>query len=722
MDGKPVIMGKKAAAPKKKVSSTMIYDVGNAMEKKHYDTLKDRNAYDRQAALFALTLHALPVEIRPEDCIAGWYGFADGSVFPQEAGAAFPYHKVLSDEQHRQRALLSRYLTDVNFTAAHTCIDYGGILQNGLEHYVSQVEKELETHPGDPCLAAMRSSLQAAGILADRFAAAVKEKLGRTTDAAQKERLEKLYDALCRVPRKSARTFLEAVQAVWLLHTLTPVSERSWASISLGRMDQYLYPYYEKHLAQGGTTEEAKAILKNLFVLLDSYGDGACALNVGGADAQGRDMCNALTRLLLEVEKECALRAPIFAVRVTPDMPADLLEELIDFDLFKIGQPTFYGEMNCRRTVRERGAADADAVDFSVNSCMGLMCHGKEFADMWGIRFNAHLPLELAVNGGLPLAGTDDLAFGVAPRQPESFEDLFEQFSRYTEALLTTCTKLHDAVSMEQAVNTPNPFVSALTDGCVQSRQDRAMGARYNTVTVETMGLINTCDALLAIRELVFEQKKYTLAEFAAAAKVNYSGHEKLRRDILKCKKYGMNDAQADALCRRVCDMVHRICKNNGHDNRYYLPSLHTIDVNVDYGRMLGATLDGRRSGEPVNKNANPSHLLRTPAHTGVILSAAALEQYKFSGGQPIDLFFDRAWFETKEARERIRQLILTYFEQGGLQLQVNSVDIELLEKAHLAPEQYPQVVVRKGGYSVRFNELPARTRESFIAAYREMH
>ena len=114
----------------------MIYDIGRAIEKKHYDTLKDWNAYDRQVMLFALTLQELPVEIRPEDRIAGWYGYAEGTVFPQGDGAAFPYHAVLSGEQRRQRALLSRYLTDINFTPAHTCIDYGGILRNGLEHYV----------------------------------------------------------------------------------------------------------------------------------------------------------------------------------------------------------------------------------------------------------------------------------------------------------------------------------------------------------------------------------------------------------------------------------------------------------------------------------------------------------------------------------------------------------------------------------------------------------
>ena len=287
--------------------------------------------------------------------------------------------------------------------------------------------------------------------------------------------------------------------------------------------------------------------------------------------------------------------------------------------------------------------------------------------------------------------------------------------------VISVSADIYEAAALETAVNFPNPFLSVLTEGCLQKRQDRSVGAKYNTVTVETMGLVNTFDALIAIKELVFDKKQYTLQEFVQAAKADYQGYEDLRRDILKCKKYGMNDAGANALCKRICDMVYCACKAKNHNNRYFLPSLHTIDANVGYGKGLGATMDGRRKGEPVNKNANPFQLLKKNDCTSVVLSATALEQYKFSGGQPIDLYFDKSWFNTDVSRNKIKSLILTYFTQGGLQLQVNSMDLELLEKAHQNPQEYPHVIIRKGGYSVWFAELSESAREDFLAAARKL-
>ena len=263
-------------------------------------------------------------------------------------------------------------------------------------------------------------------------------------------------------------------------------------------------------------------------------------------------------------------------------------------------------------------------------------------------------------------------------------------------------------------------MLSALTEGCIKNRLDRARGATYNTVTIETLGLINTCDALSAIKELVFDEKKYALNDFLIAAKANYEGFEQLRTDILNCKKYGMNDSGVNLIFRQMCDAVSDACKKAYHGNRMFLPSLHTIDVNVGYGLKLYATLDGRKEGEPVNKNANPSTLLKKTEHTSHILSAVSFDQSKFSGGQPIDLFFNKEWFKTKESRDKIKALILSYFQLGGLQFQVNSIDIELLEKAHREPEKYPYVIVRKGGYSVRFNELSFFARKDFINSLKQ--
>ena len=694
----------------------MHYNIIQYTRNKHFDELKDCSPYIRQAILFQHMTEDVPLKIKDTDYIAGWYGYDDEDMPSPLENRFFPFICVLDDEQKQIREKLRSELnTGIWFTSAHTCIDYQAIVQNGVEHYIAQVGEALCEHPGDDCLLAMKISLEAACKYAERFAAAAQEKAKKSQNPEHRSRFENMYSALCHVPRFGARNFLEAMQSIWIMHSLIPMAEMSWASISIGRIDQYLYPFYKKHIAEGGTKEEVKEILKNLFVLMDSYGDGANAMNIGGLDENGKDMINDLSRVLLEVEKEMALRAPIFAVRITPDMPEDFLDSLIDFDLFKIGQPTFYGELPCRQAMLDRGVSENEAAGFSANSCMGLVVAGREFADMWGIKFNSHLPLELAINQGKPFNENTDLKLSTDSVEITDYEQLLQQYEKYLSELISTCASIYEAAALEYEVNNPSPLVSALTDGCIQNRRDRANGAVYNTVTIETMGLVNTCDALVAIKELVFENKKYTLDELITAAKMNYEGCEKLLLDISKCKKYGMNDSDVNVIFNRLCKMVSKACKQVCHDNRLFIPSLHTIDVNVSYGSELYATLDGRKEGQPVNKNANPSNLLQKTEHTSHILSAASFDQTEFSGGQPIDLYFDKAWFKTKESRDKIKALVRTYFQLGGLQFQVNSVDVELLEKANNAPDDYPFVIVRKGGYSVRFNEMDKRTREEFI-------
>lgn len=694
----------------------MIYNICGFIKNKYFDELEGVSPYIRQALIFKHITEDIPLKIKDTDYIAGWYGFEDGKLPTVEEKGNFPYVCLFSNEQKQIRETLRNELkTEINFTSAHTCIDYEGILQNGLAHYIKLVEDELCEHANDDCLVAMKISLEAACNFAERFCNLAKEKVKNANEPQQKERFENMYSALCNVPRRGAKNLLEAIQSVWIMHTLIPMAEMSWASISIGRIDKYLYPFYKKYIAEGGSKDEVKNILKNLFLLLDSYGDGACAMNIGGLDENDNDMINEFSEIIIEVEKEMSLRAPILAVRVTPKMNEEILDSLIDFNLFKIGQPTFYGEENCRRAVMGRGISKEEAVNFSANSCMGLILSGREFADMWGIKFNSHLPLELAVNKGKPINSNLGLNLSVKTANAITFEQVLEQYNNYLSELISICAKTYEGVALECEANYPDPLLSALTEGCIKNRRDRATGAIYNTVTVETMGLVNTCDALMAIKELVYEKKKYTLTQFIEAAKMNYDGYEDIRLDICKCKKYGMNDFEVNELFKRMCKMVSVACKKNSHHNRLFLPSLHTIDVNSEYGMGLYATFDGRKAGEAVNKNANPSNLLKKVEHTSHILSATSFVQTEFSGGQPIDLYFEKSWFKTKELRDKIKALIRTYFQFGGLQLQVNSIDIDLLEKAHKAPDDYPFVIVRKGGYSVRFNEMSSGVRAEFI-------
>lgn len=699
----------------------MIYNIVDYIKNKHYDELKEFSPYLRQAMLFKHVIEEMPLKITDEDFIAGWYGFEENDFKENSDKKDFLKINVLTPEQAQLKEHLNKSLKcGISFNSAHTCIDYEIILNKGLEYYVMRLEEELSVFPDNQCLISMKIALNASYEFAERFKNIAKEKAKKAETSEKKKRFENIYSSLSRVPRFCARNFHEAVQSLWLMHSLIPMAEMSWESISVGRIDQYLYPFYKKHVEDGGTKEEAKEILKNLFVLLDSYGDGACAMNIGGMNEKGKDMINELSVLLIEVEKELSLRAPIFAVRVTPDMPQDVFDSLIDFNLFKIGQPTFYGEIPCRNAMLHRGLSQSEANNFSVNSCMGLILAGNEFADMWGIKFNSHLPLELAVNHGKPFNCNLEIELSTIKKDATNFEELLQQYNHYLRELISVCANIYEKSASEQEANFPDPFLSALTEGCIKNHRDRANGATYNTVTIETLGLVNTCDALAAIKTLVFEQKKYSLNDFIIAAKANFEGFEQIRTDILNCKKYGMNDSGVNLIFKKLCDMVSDACKKSYHDNRLFLPSLHTIDANVGYGAKLYATLDGRKEGEPVNKNANPSSLLRKTEHTSHILSATAFKQSTFSGGQPIDLFFDKEWFKTKETKDKIKALILTYFQFDGLQLQVNAVDIELLEKVHREPKKYPYVIVRKGGFSVRFSEMSFFAREDFIKSSKQ--
>ena len=693
----------------------MVYNICDYIRNKHFDELSGYPAYLRQAMLFKYMTEAMPLSIRDGDRIAGWYGFESSEDVAVDEKKRFAYNRILSDSQARLRSHMHNDLKiSVAFNSAHTCIDYETVVEKGISYYVSLVEAELKKSPDNECLQAMKISLDAVLAYAERFLSVAYEKMKNATEGEERKRMEDIYSALCRVPRYGARSFLEAVQSVWIMHSLVPIAEMSWASISIGRVDKYLYPFYQKHIAEGGTEKEAREILKNLFLLLDSYGDGACAMNIGGLDRNDAEVMNELSVLLIKVEKEMSLRAPIFAVRVTPNMSEEILDSVIDFDLFKIGQPTFYGEMSCRRAMIKRGIPESDAVSFTANSCMGVFASGREFADMWGIKFNSHLPLELAINGGRPLSCDTDITFSTSEAVTD-LDGLLDSYGKYFSELIAICAETYEAVALEAEANYPDPLLSALTDGCIQNRRDRANGAVYNTVTVETLGLINTCDAISAINELVFCRKKYTLDQLITAREANYEGCKEILSDILSCKKYGMGDPDNGNIIKTVCEYISDACKRISRGNRYYLPSLHTLNENVSFGQRLYATLDGRKAGEPVNKNAGPSLLLKKREHTSDIISATSFDQTLFSGGQPLDLYFEKQWFETKEMRDKIKALIKTYFELGGMQLQVNSIDIELLEKAHASPNDYPFVIVRRGGYSVRFRDMSYNARAEFI-------
>lgn len=659
----------------------------------NFDYLNSLSPIKRSAEIFRLETEALSMELKKEDEFFGWMFFDNPNKYSDKL-----FSDCIVDE--KTQSIIQEPVSHGSKTMvdrAHTLVDYQYILQNGLSSYCEKIESQILKYPDDEYLLAMRDELVAIEKLVLRMQLAVEENSNGCENAS------KIKTALKQVPFYPARNFLEAIQSVWIIHFLLPVAEHAYYSISLGNFDKYIYPFYQKSLSDGMTREEAKRILHNFYKLLNSYSDGACLLNVGSE-------YNELSELIIECQREFSMPAPILGARISESTPDYIWNMLIDEKLFSRGQPTFYGENSCVAALVEKGVARDHALGFSNNSCMGIGLAGEEFNSMWGCVFSTSAALEASLNRG-KLLHKEQTIPGIG--EVRSLEELYGAFERSAEFLLDICVESYEARVHLSEKTDPDPFVSILTDGCIEKRCDRISGAKYHNVTVECMGMINVSDGICAIDNLVFKNKKYSLEKLSEAVKTNFVGYEEIRNDILKCNKYGQN-SNADSYAIAVAEILQKVIRKKDHTNRKYSPSLHTLTANVNYGLKWGAGYDGRLAGEPFAKNAAPSDHVRKKEPTSLVLSAAKLPQHKFFGGQPVDLNFSTEII--RNHKKEIAALISTYFQLGGLQLQVNSMTSDLLKDAVNHPERYNDLVVRIGGYSTYFNSLSEQVKQEFIA------
>jgi pyruvate-formate lyase len=671
----------------------------------------------REARVLEALLCRATIELPAEGRLIGTLGLS-GDVAAQAVALGSPAPTSPSDDAAQMRA---RFFCFGEYTPAHTTINHPLILQDGLGGVMRRVAEALPTATpaGRETLTGMALALEAVCQWAERHgnvAAAQAE----TTGGPERERLAQIAAVCRRVPRHPAGSFHEALQAILFVRVATGLSERCHASLSLGRLDQDLLPLYRQDLERGVPAAELEELLGDFVTQLNRYGDAACAANLGGLDAAGCDQCNELTDVILRTAVRLHLPGPLLAVHVHPDMPPEVLDAVTQPALLEMGQPTYYGEHACREALRRRGVPEADLPGWAANSCMGLMVPGEEISDMWAAAVNAPLALELATNGGKPYRGEMPLALAVpAGPEPTNYGELRARFLAYFEALLEWALARNAAATAWVAAHWPNPFLSALIGDCVERGLDRAGGgARYHVVTVEAMGLVNVADALTAVRRLVDEQGRYTLAEIVAAAREDFAGREDLRRELLAQPKFGNGDAAADEMLRELAEHFAACVARHSQGNRHYGPSFHTLTAHLAAGANLGGGLDGRRAGAPVAKNVGTSPGLALQGHTKLMLSATAFDQRDFFGGQALDLSLPAASLRTPEDRRKFQALLLTYFARGGLEVQVNGVTADELRAAIADPGSHRDLTVRIAGYSARFVGLSPAVQQEMVARF----
>ena len=640
----------------------------------------------------------------------------------------------------RQVVMLSTCAT-IATIQGHVILDHGRVLRTGLEAMRTEVRSALERAAERPeeerhFLASLDVAIGGVMIFAARLAARIEREVGRTEDPARREILTGMLERCRRVPFAPARTFPEAVQALWTVKTAVELAH----PVNLhcfGRLDQILHPYYMEDLEAGRITPHgACELLEELLLKIMSQNIrpesnllgnfyhrylGSSPVTVGGQTPEGQDATNELTYLFLEAAHRSKAITNL-SVRVAPDTPDELLDRVARY--LHEGTSTFalYNDPVHVEAMRRRGFEEPDARDYAIMGCVEATCPGKTGSmSACALLLSRLLDITLRNGDSATLAGTmraEGLRTG-SPDRFATFEDLLEALQKQGAYFIEKTVQASNLKDRLYAEHLPAPLISAFMDGCLENRRDVTRGgAVYDLSGISMINSIaNLVDSLHVIQKLVYEERRCSLGELVEAVDRNFRGHEELLRAIHRMPgKWGNGNPETDELARRVTqglfDETHRYENLRGGPFVVYAISMitHTID-----GRLSIATPDGRAAATPYAASCNPYNVEREGV-TATLRSVAALPFEDMLGCAVNVKFHPSGIGRTPEGRAKWIALIRAYFGMGGAQVQPTVASTETLRRAQREPEQFRDLIVKVGGYSTYFVDLGREIQEEVIA------
>ncbi|MGB9756976.1 MAG: trans-4-hydroxy-L-proline dehydratase [Candidatus Bipolaricaulaceae bacterium] len=615
-----------------------------------------------------------------------------------------------------------------------------GLLE--VKEEIAKVMKSLD--PSDPEYFEKLAELRAMDIAADAlliYARRYAEKLERMAeeegDPARREELKKMAE-ICRwVPAHPPRTFWEALQHYWFIHVGITYETNPWDSFSPGRIDQHLWPFYCRDLKEGRLTRErAKELLQAFWLKFNNqpavpkvgvtaeesftYNDFA-KLNLGGLREDGSDGVNELSYLILEVLDEMRTLQPNTAVLISAKTPDRFLIRALEVVAPGFGEPPLFNFDGVVVKMLRQGKSLEDARTAGVSGCVESGAFGKECYILTGY-LNLPKILEITLHNGLdPRTGKKIGIETGDPREFKSYGELWEAFLRQLEYFVAVKMKGNDIIEALYARLLPVPFLSLWIEDCVKNARDyNAGGARYNTQYLQIVGLGTLVNALSALKFHVFERKTFTMEEILRALEADFSGPYEITRQILlnKSPHYGEDDDYADAIAKAIVDEVVRIVEGfpptpvrKASRRVYFLPTT----VHVYFGKVTGATPDGRKAGAPVSEGVSPVQGTDRKGIAAVFRSVAKCDWDK-TGGALLNQKLSPDLLSEKESLGKLAQLIRVFFALGGHHVQFNVVSAELLREAQRRPQDFQDLMVRVAGYSDYFVNLPKGLQEEIIA------
>ncbi|MBI4330781.1 MAG: DUF3029 family protein [Chloroflexi bacterium] len=618
---------------------------------------------------------------------------------------------------------------------------YEKVLGKGLNGLTSEVEQELrnvtcydwETSHKVDVWRAMVMACQAIITYARRHAELARQLAEREANAERKRELEKIADICNRVPANPPRSFHEALQSVWFI-ALGTVLEGGRPWYRLGRLDQYLYPFYEKDIQEGKISrQEAAEFLASFWVKVNESVDfknplqvdaaeklnSQCNATIAGVDADGRDATNELSYLILEVERQMKLVQPNVALRYHDGLAQEFLVRAVEVTREVSGKPMFVNDKIAILNLCSRwGVSLSDARDWVTIGCGDI--YPSNAVQHGNGRFNLAKVLQITFNNGIdPRTGKRlGIATGDA-RNFNSFKELCEALQKqYSFFIKDLCDLTNYLLRVESETNV-FPFHSVLVDDCIKKGLGFLEGGlRYRRLqSIDQYGYVDVADSLTAIKKLVFEDKAMSMAELLEALSANFEGKDKLRAMLLAAPKYGNDDDYADEMLVDVYKWTRDICAQQLNVWGYpYRIAGRGLTRHRYFGKTVGALPEGRRAYEPLaDGSLSPMRGMDVKGPTAVLNSAAKVDLLGREATVLNQKFF-RSAVADRDGIQKLLALVKTYFDRYGYHIQFNLFDPQTLLDAKKHPENYRDMIVRVAGYSAYFVELSSEIQDEIIA------
>ena len=701
------------------------------------------------------TRRTSPATITPEDAkrvIEEIAPYWKGKTYHEDLNAALPpeVHKLTYDDPE---GLISRFI--VNETSSFRSSiqwvhDYAKILKRGFNGIKKEAQEKLaaldpmsakDDREKRPFLEAVVIVCDAIVLWAKRHAVLARELAEKERDPTRKAELLRMADNAERVPGEPARDFWEACQSQWFTQMFSRIEQKTGTTISNGRMDQYLYPYYKQDRAAGTITDkQAMELLECMWVgmaeFIDMYisptggafNEGYAhweAVTVGGQTPDGRDASNELTYLILKSKREFPLHYPDLAARIHSRAPERYLWDVAETIKDGSGFPKLINDEEVVPLYVSKGATFEEALDYAVSGCTEARMPNRDTYTSGGAYINFAAAVEMALrNGRMKKYG--DRVLGVETGDPRSFKTWEEFWNAYVQQhmlFLKTAFTQQYIINKLRARHFAQPMGSAMHDLCMKHCMDlhqEQIPEGINLGYFEYMGLGTVVDSLAAVKKLVFEEKKLSMDKLLEALDANFEGYDDVRALLRSAPCYGNNDEYADAIGRDIDRISVEYAGKYGmrdlgmHNDVRYVP----FTSHVPFGKVVSATPNGRTDGFPLSDGTSASHGADVNGPTAVLLSNYNTKNMgmRDRAARMLNIKFTPKCLEGEQGTEKLVSFIRTFCDLKLWHVQFNVLNRETLLAAQKDPQKYRNLIVRIAGYSAYFVDLSPDLQNDLIA------